>query len=69
MSVTWCDIILFRAIITVLEPIGIPVTGTPSISFQFYFIINPKMDMPKIVTLDGFGVRTDPRDHFGKNAT
>ncbi len=23
----------------------------------------------KIVTLDGFGVRADPRDHFGKNAT
>ena len=29
-------------------------------------IINPKMDMQKIVTLDGFGVRADPRDHFGK---
>ncbi len=27
------------------------------------------MDMQKIVTLDGFGVRADPRDHFGKNAT
>ncbi len=27
---------------------------------------NPKMDMQKIVTLDGFGVRADPRDHFGK---
>ncbi len=26
--------------------------------------INPKMDMQKIVTLDGFGVRTDPREHF-----
>ncbi len=25
--------------------------------------------MQKIVTLDGFGVRADPRDHFGKNAT
>ncbi len=31
--------------------------------------INPKIDMQKIVTLDGFGVRADPRDHFGKNAT
>ena len=30
---------------------------------------NPKMDMQKIVTLDGFGVGADPRDHFGKNAT
>ena len=27
---------------------------------------NPKMDMQKIVTLDGFGVRTDPREHFVK---
>ncbi len=31
--------------------------------------LNPKMDMQKVVTLDGFGVRVDPRDHFGKNAT
>ncbi len=30
---------------------------------------NPKMDMQKIVTLDGFGVRADPREHFVKNAT
>ncbi len=29
-------------------------------------LLNPKMDMQKIVTLDGFGVRADPRDHFGK---
>ncbi len=28
--------------------------------------INPKMDMQKIVTLDGFGVRADPREHFVK---
>ncbi len=28
--------------------------------------INPKMDMQKIITLDGFGVRADPRDHYGK---
>ncbi len=27
------------------------------------------MDMQKIVTLDGFGVRGDPREHFVKNAT
>ena len=26
--------------ITVLEPTGIPVTGTPSISLEFYIIIN-----------------------------
>ncbi len=25
---------------------------------------SPKMDMKKIVTLDGFGVRADPRQHF-----
>ena len=31
--------------------------------------VNPKMDMQKIVTLDGCGVCADPRDHFGKNAT
>ncbi len=31
--------------------------------------INPQMDMQKIVTLDGFGVRADPREHFVKNAT
>ena len=31
-------------------------------------IVNPKMDMQKIVTLDGFGVRADPREHFVKNA-
>ncbi len=30
---------------------------------------NPKMYMQKIVTLDGFGVRADPREHFVKNAT
>ncbi len=28
--------------------------------------INPKMDMQKIVTLDGFGVRADPRKYFVK---
>ena len=28
-----------------------------------------KIDMQKIVTLDGFGVRVDPREHFVKNAT
>ncbi len=31
--------------------------------------VNPKMDMQKIVTLDGFGVCADPRKHFAKNAT
>ena len=31
--------------------------------------INPKMDMQKIGTLDGFGVRADPGEHFVKNAT
>ena len=31
--------------------------------------VNPKMDMQKIVTLDGFGVRVDPRENFVKNAT
>ncbi len=28
--------------------------------------INPKMDMQKIVTLDGFGIHADPREHFIK---
>ena len=32
-------------------------------------IVNPKMDMQKIVTLDGFVVRADPREHFVKNTT
>ena len=32
-------------------------------------VFNPKMDMQKIVTLEGFGVRADPKDHFVKNAT
>ncbi len=27
------------------------------------------MDMQKIVTLDGFGFRADPRDHFGEIPT
>ncbi len=31
--------------------------------------LNPKMDMQKKVTLDGFGFRADPREHFVKNAT
>ena len=31
--------------------------------------INPKMDMQKVVTLDGFGVCADPRDHFWKKNT
>ncbi len=31
--------------------------------------INPKMDRQKLVTLDGFGVCVDPREHFVKNAT
>ena len=31
--------------------------------------INPKMDMPKIVILDGFGVCADPREHFVKTVT
>ena len=31
--------------------------------------VNPKMDMRKIVTLDGFGVHADPGVHFVKNAT
>ena len=34
-----------------------------------YKTINPKMDMQKIVTPDGFAVRADPREHFVKNAT
>ncbi len=29
-------------------------------------MFNPKMDMQKIVTLDGFGVPADPRDHIGQ---
>ncbi len=32
-------------------------------------VLNPKMDMQKIVTLDVFGVRADPKEHFVKNAT
>ena len=28
--------------------------------------INPKRDMQKIVTLDGFRVRADPREHLKK---
>ena len=31
--------------------------------------LNPKMDMQKIVTLDGFWVRVDPREHLVKKAT
>ncbi len=31
--------------------------------------INPEMDMQKIVALDCFGVRADPREHFVKNVT
>ncbi len=34
--------------------------------FFLNFFFNPKMDMQKIVTLDGFGVRADPREHFVK---
>ena len=30
--------------------------------------INLKMDMQKIVTLDGFGVRAEPREYLVKNA-
>ncbi len=31
--------------------------------------INPKMDLQKMVTLDGFMVHADTREHFVKNAT
>ncbi len=34
--------------------------------FNITYYINPKMDMQKIVTLDGFGVHVDPREHFVK---
>ena len=33
------------------------------------FPLNPKIDMQKIVTLDGFGVYADPGKHFVKNET
>ena len=32
----------------------------------FIMSINPKMDMQKIVTLVGFGVRVDPGEYFVK---
>ncbi len=35
---------------------------------KWFHFVNPKMDMQKIVTLDGFAV-ADPREHFVKIAT
>ncbi len=49
-----------------LSPIPKPLSKELSGSVKH---VNPKMDMQKIVTLDGFGVRKDPREHLAKNAT
>ena len=51
-------------------PIVLPILGLVfQITCQLVAIFNPKIDMQKKVTLDGFGVRADPREHFVKNAT
>ena len=62
MAIVYCN--------TLFVPYIVNVPGAMSkIVIINWIVFNPKMDMQKIVTLDGFGVRVDPRDHFGKNAT